>query len=151
MILRSTRLNVSKNLDIIDALWHSTTSRDTNVAFCLTSDNYLRFFRIGVFSGTSGTTQFKEFHLEKSYSHQTSLSSKRTNQSNTYINILKKFINRFILAFKIISIEIGAKLRYCDKFAYPIFALKSNGQVECVIEYEQFSLFFFGFFFFLKI
>ena len=78
-ILRSTRLNVSKNLDIIDAMWHSSTSRDTNVAFCLTSDNYLRFFRIGVFSGTSGTTQFKEFHLDKSYGHQTnSLSSKRT-------------------------------------------------------------------------
>lgn len=122
VICKSVKLNVSKNLDIIDGIWHSS-NRDPNVVICLTSDSYLRFFKIGGFTLTAANSswhhQFKEFHLDKTYS-KTSLSRELTSK-----------------VFKTISIDIGARLKYCDKFAYPIFALKSNGQVECLIEYEQ--------------
>lgn len=57
--LRSIKLNLGKNQTIIDAIWHVSNS-DPNVVVCLTSDNHLRFFRIGT---SIGTSQFKEFNL----------------------------------------------------------------------------------------
>ena len=32
---------------------------------------------------------------------------------------------------------MGAAFEYNDKIAYPIFILKSNGIIECLIEYES--------------
>jgi hypothetical protein len=32
---------------------------------------------------------------------------------------------------------MGFKFEYNDQYAYPIYILKSNGYVECIIEYES--------------
>ena len=32
---------------------------------------------------------------------------------------------------------MGLQFEYNEKLAYPIFVLKINGQVECLIEYES--------------
>jgi hypothetical protein len=37
---------------------------------------------------------------------------------------------------KIVNIDIGSQFEYNEKLAYPIFLLKINGQVDCVIEYD---------------
>jgi len=82
------KLNVSKNLDIIDGIWHSS-NRDPNVVICLTSDSYLRFFKIGGFTLTAANSswhhQFKEFHLDKTYS-KTSLSRELTSKGSLLYN-----------------------------------------------------------------
>ena len=37
-----------------------------------------------------------------------------------------------------ISIEIGSRFEFNSRIAYPIFLLKSNGQINCVLEYEKY-------------
>jgi hypothetical protein len=32
---------------------------------------------------------------------------------------------------------MGCLFEYNDQYAYPIYILKSNGHVECIIEYEK--------------
>lgn len=36
-----------------------------------------------------------------------------------------------------ISIEVGNRFEYNNRLAYPIFTLKSNGQINCLLEYEK--------------
>ncbi len=38
---------------------------------------------------------------------------------------------------RFMSIEIGTRFEYNDKYAYPVFLLKSNGEIHCLIEYEK--------------
>jgi hypothetical protein len=35
-----------------------------------------------------------------------------------------------------VNIDMGLRFEYNDKLAYPIYILKENGQVDCLIEYE---------------
>jgi hypothetical protein len=46
------------------------------------------------------------------------------------------FSGIFFQESKFLNIEIGARFEYNERYAYPIYVLKSNGQIDCLVEYD---------------
>ena len=42
-----------------------------------------------------------------------------------------------IADFKLMKLEMGSVFDYNEHAAYPIYILKSNGQVDCLVDYES--------------
>lgn len=119
--------------NIIDALWHSLPDDDYIV--CLTQ--ILNTQIIQFFSIVNSNMPVKSFNLPNSSSHLliTNEFDLKRSKSNK-IDVLTPQSND---NYGFISIEIGSRFEFNNRIAYPIFLLKSNGQINCVLEYENSS------------
>jgi len=93
--------------DIVDAVWHP--GNDSTRLICLTKDNFLRILNYENFK-----TPVKEYHLQSIFGDD--LHSKKP--------------------LKGINIDVGGRMMFAGKEAFPIYVLKTNGRIECLIDYE---------------
>lgn len=115
---KSTRLSHSS--DIEDAIWHIRT--DQNRVVCLTKDNFIRIYNCENFKSS-----IKEYHLQSIFYEPNYTESKTNRDSKS--NDQK------------VNIDMGMKFTFNGKPAFPIYVLKSGGQIECLIDYESTSSF----------
>ena len=111
---RSIVFSINSKLNIVDAIWHVRHNDDC--VLCLTNDYNMRFFKV-----KNPKIQMKEFHLASVFS-QSNLDQMASEVTNK--------------GCKLVSIDMGSKFEYNEKLAYPIYILKINGQVDCLIEYD---------------
>ena len=111
---RSTRLSHSS--DIEDAIWHIRT--DQNRVVCLTKDNFIRIYNCENFKSS-----IKEYHLQSIF-YEPNFTESKTNRDSKS-NDQK------------VNIDMGMKFTFNGKPAFPIYVLKSSGQIECLIDYES--------------
>lgn len=107
LICKSVKFKLNTKLDIIDSIWHRR--EDDESVICLTNDHNLRFFK-----SKNPNILYKEYHLETSYTQ----------------------IDMELKSSKLLSIDMGSMFEYNNQLGYPIYILRSSGQVECVVEYE---------------
>lgn len=99
---------MSHSAELVDATWH--TRAETNRIVCLTHDNFVRIYHC-----ENLKSPLKEYHLQSIY-RDDHIGHKNVKTSQ--------------------NIAMGNKFTYNGKTAYPVYVLKPNGQVDCLIDYD---------------
>ncbi len=97
---------------IVDAVWHS--GADLTRVVCLTEDNFLRMFECE--GGLKSPV--KEYHMQGIFGDECGPGRRRQQRRG-------------------VSIDMGARMMFNGKQAYPIYVLKASGRVECLVDYES--------------
>ncbi|CAF0715754.1 unnamed protein product [Brachionus calyciflorus] len=108
LMCKTIKFAFHKNVGINDAIWH--TKKDDDCIVCFTSDQNLKLFKVSV-----PNSPVKEFHF--------------SNQN--FDNLTSNKNHGFT------SLDMGDKFEYNDMFAYPIYVLNGDSQIECLIDYES--------------
>jgi hypothetical protein len=115
---KSVRFNIKA--EIVEAHWHTNINEDWVV--CLTGDNFLKYFSV-----STAQVAFKVYNLNNAFNNNVELNVSGNSRQDA-IDLSK--------TEAVLSFDIGPRLQYNENLCFPIYLLKKNGRIECILEYE---------------